>query len=314
MRVLFAAVLTCVAAGTPVAAQDYPARTVHMLVPYGPGNQTDSLGRIMADALAAELKQPVVIFNRDGVGGAIMAAQLAQSRPDGYTLGFMAQGQATIIPNLRRNVPYTASSFDYICQTYETQMGIAVPKNSKFQSLKDLIEAAKAQPKGLSWGDGGIGIAPNLAAREFQIAAGIELRHVPYRQTGDLYRDLLSGQIDSASTAIGTVVSYDVRLLTVYGEKRDPLFPDVPTAKEQGVDFATATFGGIVAPKGLPEAIRLRLSEACAKALATPRFQEFARRFGSPGHFLDTAAFGQRMMADDKAKKELIAKLGLKVD
>lgn len=298
-------------AATSVRAQTFPERSLQLLIPFGAGNQIDSLARGLAEALAEPLKQSVVVVNRDGAGGTIMATQLSQSRPDGYTLGFGAQGQITLIPH-QRDVPYSIDSFDYVCQVFEAQLAVAVAPNSRFKTLKEIADEARANPDKLTWGDAGIGTGPNVLMREFVLRADIKLRYVPYRVVGEMYRDLLNGTIDAVVTSPGSVGPAGARIVGVFGTKREPRFPGAPTAAELGWPVSIAGFGGIYMPKGAPADVRAKLTAACKAAVESPKYRELADRLASPAAFLDGDAYGARMRQDHKDKGELLEKIGLK--
>lgn len=310
MKKLFA--LAVLAATTmPSHALAFPDRPLQLLIPFGAGNQIDSLARGLAEGLSEHLKQSVVVVNRDGAGGTIMATQLAQSRPDGHTLGFGAQGQITLIPH-QRDVPYSIDSFDYVCQVFEAQLAVAVAPNSRFKSLKEIADEAKAKPDTLSWGDAGIGTGPNVLMREFLLRADIKMRYVPYRVVGEMYRDLLNGTIDAVVTSPGSVGPAGARIVGVFGTKREPKFPDAPTVAELGWPISIAGFGGIYLPKGAPPEVLAKLTAACKATVESPKYRELAERLASPAAFLDGAAYGARMRQDFKDKGELLEKIGLK--
>lgn len=296
------------------AAQAYPARPIQVLVPFSAGNVIDLLARGLGEGLAQATGGSVLVVNREGASGIIMMSALASSRPDGYTLGFAPQGQLTIQPHLKADLPYKEDSITPICQTFENQFAVVVGPNSPLADFKSLIDAAKRDPGKLTWGDSGVATVPNLQMYSLLRSAAIRMEHTPYRNYPQLLQDVLTGRLDLAAPSIGSFNGQNLRVLAILADQRNPLFPDAPTVTEFGYAVSMPGFGGLYAPKGVPADILSKLEGGCVKAVESASYRTIAERSGSPIRYLDRAAFARRLAEDSRAKAELIRTLNLKVD
>jgi tripartite-type tricarboxylate transporter receptor subunit TctC len=273
----------------PLAASaqtDYPNHPITLIVPYAPGGGNDVLARGVAEPMSKALGQPIVIENHGGAGGSIGTRQVANSAPDGYTLGLGGTGTLAIDPTLYPNAGYDPrKDFAPIGLIATGPLIILVNPSLPAHNVQELIVLAKAQPGKLNYASAGKGSGIHLGTVLFADTAGIELIHVPYRGSGPALTDLLGGHVSiyfsSLPPAIGLVKEGKLRALGVTGLKRSATFPDVPTVDEQGLPgFEAVLHYGIVAPAGTPRPIVDKLNAALRAALNS---DEVHRRIATEG-------------------------------
>lgn len=256
-------------------ADEWPSRPIKWIVPYGTGTAPDMTVRVVAEALWAILKQPVVVDNKPGAAGNLGAQIAANAKPDGYTLVYSASPMAT---NMRM---YKSPGFDvfkdfiHVSRIATSDMILVVRGDSDIRSVKDLIEKARKNPGKLNYGSGGNGTPAHLGAELLLNAANFTAVHIPYKGASDAVNALLADQIDFSlpvfSVALSHVLSGRLRGLAVSGAQRNPKLPDVPTFSEAGVTGVTlVSFGGLSVPAGTPAPIVKRLNEAVHQALENP--------------------------------------------
>lgn len=313
MRIAALAVLASVAFAAPALAQQYPSRTITIINPFSAGGAPDLLARGLAEGMGPILGQQLIVQNREGGGGVIGATAITGAAPDGYTLGFSAAGTLTTRPLLVKDLPYGPESFEAICQTFELHITLAVHKDSPFKTFADFMAAAKANPEGVSVGHTGVGSPPHLALAHLESISGIKLNHIAYRGDGQLLQNLAGNHVQVAASGMGAVTGReDMRMLVMFGDKRDPGNPNVPTVIESGFPVERVAAGGLYAVKGLPADIKKKLSDACVAAIKTPAYLTVAEKLKQPVAYLDGPAWDRRLAAETKVNRELIAKLGLK--
>ncbi|MCR0984984.1 tripartite tricarboxylate transporter substrate binding protein [Roseomonas populi] len=297
------------AAALPARAQEaFPARPIQVVNPYPAGGATDLMARAMAAGLQQRLGQPVVVVNRDGAAGAVGTLGVARSAPDGYALAFVPALVLSVLPVTQPNSGLRPDALRPICQMFANAQAIAVRADSPLRNLADLVAAAKAAPGAVTYGSLGIASIPHLAILQWARAAGIEVTHVPYRGDGAVMTDALAGRIDFAAIVLGSASGRtDMRLLAVFDTARNPAFPEVPTAAEQGFDVAPTSFGGLMAPAGTPPERLARLEAACAEVAGDEVYRAAARRALQPAAYhTGAAAFADRLARDVAEKAELL--------
>jgi tripartite-type tricarboxylate transporter receptor subunit TctC len=281
---MIAAVLALTATAA-FAQNNYPDRTIRMVVPFPPGGGFDGIARPFAERLGKELGQPVIVDNRPGAGGNIGAELVAKAPADGYTLLFANDFMGTN-PNLYKEIHYNpVKDFAPISMVGSTQMVIAVnPSRVKATDAKSL--KAESQQHPLQYGTPGVGTSPHLFGEMYGFSTGTRVQHVPYRGTGPALTDAVGGQLDFAlvtvPSAVPLVKAGKLRALMVFGgNKRSPLLPDVPTVQEQGVnDVNHDVWYGLFAPAGASPEVLKRLREATAKVLAEPDLRKNLAELG----------------------------------
>lgn len=314
VRLSLLAVAALVATLGPARAQKYPEKPVQLIVHFNPGAVVDILGRTFAEEMSQILGQQFVVVNREGAAGVIGNSALAQARPDGYTLAFTPPGSIVIQPHLKKDLPYTLESFAPICQVFENQFVVLVGPTSRFKSLTEIVDFARANPGKLSWGVFGVGSVPHLQFHSLLLAAKVQMTQVPYRSVAQMTTDVSSGQLDLGITAFGSFGAAPVRVIVALGKERSELYPDVPSAGELGFRVSDPAYGGLVAPRGTPPEVLQTLESACAKAAQSERWKTVLKRTGSPGPYLDSAGYAKRLRDDSQAKGELVRILDIKLE
>jgi tripartite-type tricarboxylate transporter receptor subunit TctC len=296
-----------------LTAADYPQKPVRIFVPYGPGGVGDLTMRLMADQLSKELKQQFVIENRPGAGGIVAMTQVLHAPADGYTLGEMGNGQSISV-SLFSHLPYDLlKDFTQISVAASFEMLLAVPDNSPYRTVADIVDAARKNPGKLNLGAINPGSTQNLSAHLFQEVTGADYTIIPYRTTPDLVTALLRGDVDLGFdfyAALKPVIAPGkVRIIATSGEARDPLLKDVPTAKESGFpNYIVTSWNGVGAPTGTPPAIVNFLSAAINRALAAPDIQEKSRALGIDARGSSPQEMRDRMAQDIAKWRDVIEK------
>ena len=254
------------------AAQGFPSKPVRFIVPFPPGGATDISARIVGQKLSEMWGQTVVIENRGGAGGNVGAAEAAKATPDGYTLFFPSGSVMTANEHIYANMNVRPErDFIPITNVVRGAQVIAVPENSPYKTLKDLIAAAKANPGKLNYGHAGIGSQTHLAAENFLLAAGIEIQNVPYKGEGPAVADLVAGQTTTATPNIAAAISFvsggKLRALAVTSKERAPQLRDVPAVSETIPGFENYGWFGLVAPTGTPKDVVDKAYRDTVKAL-----------------------------------------------
>jgi len=302
--------------GGALAAADYPTKPVRVFVPYGPGGVGDLTMRLLADKLGEQLKQQFVIENRPGAGGIASATQVLRGPADGYTLGEIGNGQS-ISASLFSKLPFDVlKDFTPISVAASFEMLLAVPGNSPYKSLNDVVEAAKKNPGKLNLGAINPGSTQNLSAHLFQQVTGAEFTVVTYRTTPELVTALLRGDVDLGfdyyAGFIGEIAGGKLRIVATSGEERDPLLKDIPTAKESGFpQYVVTSWNGVAGPAGLPPEIVQTLNLQINRALAAPDLQEKARGLGLDARASTPQQMYDRMAADIAKWRAVIDKAGI---
>ena len=316
MRALLAAFLFCC---SYAFAQSYPTRSITLVVPFAPGGGTDSLGRELAKLLQERLGQSVVVDNRGGAGGAIAAAQVSQSKPDGYTL-LMVTSTFVTVAATDRKLPYDIlKDFTPIALLGRGPLLLVVNKDLGIRSVAQLIDAAKKKPDAFNYVSAGPGSINHLSGELFVQRSGARMTHIPYKGSGPATMDLIGGQAQvffaTVPTILGQVKGDKVRLIATTSAKRSNLFPEVPTIMESGIkDFVVETWWGIVGPPGLPADVVAALNKAINEAAAAP---ELKKRFETEGaeQFAGKPEDLRRVLGQElESWRRVVREGGLKLD
>ncbi|HET7365844.1 MAG TPA: tripartite tricarboxylate transporter substrate binding protein [Burkholderiales bacterium] len=270
----------------PVAAQNYPAKPIHLIVPFPPGGGTDLFSRAIAGKLSETLNWTIVVDNKPGAGGNLGVDAAAKSPADGYTMVMGQTSDLAVNPTLYRRLPYDPlRDLTPVVLVASAPIIIVTAASSPYRSLADIVAAAKQKPARLTLATPGNGTVAHLTGVMLQRAAGIELVHVPYKGAAQALPDLLGGQVDlyssSVSSVIGQIKGGKVRAIAVASAKRSPALPDVPTVAESGYPgFDADSWYGLLMPAGAPPAIVQRVNAEVNKVLALPEMRE---RIGTEG-------------------------------
>ena len=269
VRMLFGLMLL---GALPVYAQQYPSKVITIIVPFAAGGPTDTVARLLAQAMGNALKQQIIVENVGGAGGTIAAARVAKAAPDGYTILIHHIGHATA-PALYRKLPYDAiNDFEPIGLINEVPMTMVAKLNFPPKDLKALIAYVKANKDAVTYANAGLGAASHLCGMLFMSAIETDVTTVPYKGAGPAMNDLLGGQVDfMCDQTVNTTSQIKAGKIKVYGvttKKRVPSLPNVPTMEEAGLPgFEVSVWHGLYAPKGTPKSVIDALSKALQAAL-----------------------------------------------
>jgi tripartite-type tricarboxylate transporter receptor subunit TctC len=289
---------------------------VRIAVPFAPGASNDLIARAGANGLQPLLGQPVPVENRPGAGGAIGAASVAAAPPDGYTL--MIATTSIAMAAAVQPTPYNpARDFTAVRQLAQSAIGVVVAGDSPFHSLSELVEAARSRPGRIRYGSAGPGTVNHFAGALFALRAGLQLEHVPYRGMSPAILDMLGGRIEvgfpSLPSVAGQLRSGEARLLAVLAPQRQPDMPEVPTAREQGVDIELLFWWGILGPKGLPDAVVQQLDQALGTVLGTPEMLRFLAHEGATPSRINPEEFQHLLVAETARWAEVARLAGITV-
>jgi tripartite-type tricarboxylate transporter receptor subunit TctC len=304
--------------GLAVAQEAYPSRAVTMIVPFPPGGVADIVGRPLASMMEKTLKHPVVIVNRTGAGGALGMREVAKAAPDGYTI-LMALSSISIFPVSERvngkQPAYELKDFAPIALVTADPTVLVVRGDSPYRSVKDFVEAAKANPGKINYSSSGVYGTLHVAMEIFANAAGIKLFHVPYGGGGPAVTALLGGQVEASAqgpaAAIGQIRAGKMRALAGWGSERLKLLPDLPTFKELGYqDVEFYIWSGVFAPASTPAPVQAKLREAVKAAATSEEFRNAMEKVSTPVHYLDAPEFAKYWERDAKRLSAAVEKIG----
>ena len=267
------------ACGTPAPAAEYPSKPITIIVPFAAGGPTDTVARLLGQAMGADLKQTMIVENVGGAGGTVGAGRVARADPDGYTLFLHHIGQSTA-PALYRKLPYDAvTDFAPIGLVTDVPMTLVARANFPPKDLKEFITYVKQNKDKVTYANAGLGAASHLCGMLFMSAIDTDLTTVPYKGTGPAMNDLLGGKVDfmcdQTTNTTGQIKAGKIKVYAVTTKKRVPSLPDVPTAAEAGLpNFEVAVWHGLYAPKCTPKAIIDRLDAALKVALKDPTLKQ----------------------------------------
>lgn len=310
------ALIVAIAGSAPAWAQGaYPEKPITMLVPAAAGGPSDTVARLIGEAMGSELKQRIMIENVGGAGGSIGAGRVAKADPDGYTLMLYHIGTATfeaLYPNLNYK---PATDFDSVGLVTEVPLTIVARKNFPVDDIAGLLKRLRSPGGDATFGTAGVGAVSDLCGRLLSSAAGVKLTVVPYKGTGPAMNDLAAGQIDlmcdQTTNTTTQIEAGQIKAYAVTTRERIKVLPNVPTLAESGVkDFELSAWHAIWAPKGTPEPIRQRLAAALQKALTDARVIERFAALGTapvPANLATPAALDAKFQSEIKRWNTLLA-------
>ena len=281
------ATIAALALAWNAGAQDYPSKPIKIIVPFPPAGGTDVLSRALAQSITNETKWTFVIDNRPGAGGNIGLDAAAKSPPDGYTIAMGQTANLAVNPALYSNMPFDPlKDFAPIVLVSSQPLIVVVSATSPYKTLAELVDAAKKNPGKVNMASAGNGTIGHIGGEIFQRRAGIRMTHVPYKGAGPAVTDLIGGSVDclfgNTQSVGGLIAGGRLRPLAVTSPKRLATFPNVPTVAESGYPgFEAATWSGLVAPAGTPQAIVAKLNAAANKALHQKDLLDKLREDGS---------------------------------
>ena len=304
----------------PLAAQTQPAfpnKSITMVVPFPPGGVADIVARPVAEAMARELGQPVVIENKPGAGGGIGMGMVAKAKPDGYTV-LMALSSLSVIPEadtlVGRPAMYAHTDLRPIARYTADPTVLAVRADAPWKTAKEFVEDARRRPKAINYGSSGNYGTMHVPMEILAQTSAIALTHVPFTGAGPAVLALLGGQIEAVSTGPSTVLQHvkagKIRVLGHWGTGKLESMPDVPSLKDQGFNAEYAQWSGLFVPSGTPEAVVQRLRAAARMAAQDTKAREVIHNAGSPVQFLDSADFEKYVQADIKRMSDVVRRMG----
>lgn len=302
-------------------AQGFPSKTVSLVVPYSPGGPTDAMARVLATAIKPELGQTMIVENKAGAGSNIGAEYVARADADGHTLLFGTSAPLGINLYLYPKLNYDPfKSFAPVIQVGYLPNVLVVHPSVPAKNVKELIAHAKANPGKLAFASSGSGASSHLAGVMFNMKAGTDVQHIPYKGTGPALNDLLGGQVAMSFTDVLTALPHiqagKLRVLGVTSAQRSRVLPDVPTLAEQGLkDFDASVFFGIVAPAGTPPEVMARLNASFAAVLQQPDVRQRLAQAGlEPPANYTPAQLANYMRSEASKWREVIRVSGAKAD
>ncbi|GHC28281.1 tripartite tricarboxylate transporter substrate binding protein [Aidingimonas halophila] len=308
-KILYAALGSTMLAGSAVA-EEYPTRSIDMIVAYSAGGGTDVAARTLVPFIEENLPGDATInvVNRPGAGGEVGFTALANAEPDGYTFGFVNLPNLLSIP-IQRDTDYDLSSFQPIADIVYDPGGFGASADAEFDDLESLVEYAEDKSGPVTYGTTGIGSDDHLSTLAFARQADIEMRHIPFDGAADVRAALMSGEIDLAGTNVSELVDYadsgDIAILGQMAEERWDGAPDVPTFQEQGFDVVMGSDRGLAAPAGFPEDALSTLEKAVEEAVSDPEFLEKAEEQNLPLSYMDSEEFGEKLERMNENIQEL---------
>ena len=314
------AALGAVAAWPALAEEAWPAKPIRLIVPFPPAGGTDVLSRAISHAIAAHTKWQFVVDNKPGAGGNIGLDALAKSPPDGYTIGMGQTANLAVNPALYASMPFDPlKDLAPIVLLSSQPLIVVVDAKSPYKTIADLLAAAKANPGKVNMASAGNGTIGHVAGELFQRAAGVKFTHVPYKGAGPAVTDLLGGNVDcffgNTQSVGGQVTGGRLRALAATSPNRIATFPEVRTLDELGwPGFEAATWSGLLAPAGTPDAIISRLNLEGNRALRTPEMRQKLTEEGSTPMGGSPAQFAAFMRSEHEKWGKAVREAGIRLD
>ena len=278
------------------------------------GSSADVTARMLADGMSKQLGQRVLVVNRPGAGGAIGYKYVAGQKPDGYALVWNSNSISTTFHSGQSQIDFRA--FDAVARVLVESVVVAVRSDAKWRNLGELISDARARPKEITVGHSGIGSHTHISLAALFNAAGVQVNEVPFG-AAQVVPSLLGGHVDAVvqlpAALSAPVKQGQVRLLAALIPGREPALPDVPTAKEQGIDVSLEAWRGIAVPRGTPRAVVLALESSIRKTVETADFQKACENLGVRPAFMPAEEFGELISREDVLLSRLMQQIGLKL-
>lgn len=300
------------------AAELYPTRPIHLVVPYPPGGGTDIVGRLLSEKLGASLKQPIVVDNRGGAGGVLGTEVAAKAAPDGYTL-LLVPTSHVINPSIYAKLPYdTVKDFAPITMVASAAILMAINPRVPANTVRGFVDAAKADPKRIAnFGSAGVGTVFHLTGQLFNELSGVTLQHVPYRGGGPTVTALLAGEVPLAFETMLSLQPHvragTLRALAITSTRRSPAMPEIPTTAEAGFPQLVADNSyALFAPAGTPSPILAQLHDTTVAVLALPDLRDRLREQGAEVVGNGSAELGPYVAAEIPKWAALARQAGVK--
>lgn len=315
-RALLPLLLAC-AAGAVQAQAAWPERPITMIVPFPPGGVADTVARPVAEALSRELRQPVVVENKAGAGGALGIAHAVRAPADGHTV-LMALSSVSILPEadrlFNRKPAYTLEQLRPIARFTADPTVLVVRADAPWKTLAEFVADARRQPGRFNYGSSGNYGTMHVPMEMLKAGAGFRMVHIPYTGAGPAVLALLGGQVDAVATGPSTVAQHiragRLRALAHWGERPLQSLPDVPSLKQSGYPAVFAQWSALFVPAGTPDDVVNRLRAAARKAASDPAVVETIAKAGSPMEYLDAPDFQRYWSTDATQMIEVVRRIG----
>ena len=302
-------------------AQAFPTKPVRIITPFPVGSGPEGVVRLVADKLSRTWGQPVTVENRPGVNGFIAIDAFKRGANDGHDLIQLDNVHLSAYPHLFKKLPYDAAKdFDVLLPLFKTYFFFTTATNSKYKNVADLIADAKANPGKLNYGSWSVGNQVHLGSALFDTVAGVDMQHVIYKETSQLYTGVATGDLayalGTSATAGPLYRSGKLKFLAIAGPSRLPAYKDVPTVAEAGgpAGFEVSGWTAIAAPKGVPKVVADKIQHDIEKALAEPDIKEKFISFGYENYTPTRVQFQQYMDSESKRFADVIKKAGASLD
>jgi tripartite-type tricarboxylate transporter receptor subunit TctC len=313
-----AAVALAAALPLLVAAQTFPARPLHIVVPFAPGGAVDTVARIVGAQLSTQVGQPVIVENKPGGQANIGAEYVAHAAPDGYTMLLGANGLATN-PTLMHMSFVPSKDLAPVARVGYAPLVLVVPEKSPAKSVAELVAYVKAHPGKTNYGSAAVGGSGHLASELFKLKTGTDSQHVPYKGGAPALTDLIAGRLDymllNPLETAPHVKAGRLRALAVSSSKRIGALPDVPTFAEVGMkDFQASVWWGFLVPAGTPKDVVARLDREIHKALEDAEVKNKLEKLGAVVDPQDARQFGEFLRSETETWADVIHKAGIKAE
>jgi tripartite-type tricarboxylate transporter receptor subunit TctC len=295
------------------AMAEFPTKTITLIVPWSPGGSGDMSCRILASHMEKVLGQPVVVKNMPGAGSMVGAKALVDSKPDGYTLGFL--GISAAIAQYTSVSPVMMDKYTAVSGVINPELFLLVNADRPWKTLQEFVADAKKEPGKIKNANAGAGVIDHLYSTDFSNVADVKFTQVPYKGWGPSLAALAGGHVDSMFVAIGPakamIKAGKIRPIAIAAEKRHPNYPDIPTMKEGGVDIVMPFWESIVVPAGTPPEVIAKLNDAIKKSFENPAIQKKIKDSGLDISYMDTEGIAKLRAESDQKVKGMVEALGL---
>ena len=319
---LIAASILVIAAPEATAQSNFPNRPIRLLVPFAPGGGVDVVTRLVGQKFSEKIGQPILVESKPGAGGALAVNELLRSDPDGHTLLVTTSSHATL-PALSKLSWHPSNDFTTIANFYSSMfvMPTNAASTARFKTFTEFLAYVRANPGKVNWGSSGTAGPQHLGGTQFMRIAGVDAVHVPYRGNGPMLQALIANEVqltfDTPTLTAPHIASGKLIAVAVTGDKRLPSLPNVPTVKENGIDYSTNTWIFVIGPKGIPAAVQNRLNQVFLEALDEKDVRDRLVGFGLdvPVRAENTTAALKKHIDDFAATYgKLINDLGIKAE
>ncbi len=312
---LLVAAVFCVYVPTAGAGADFPKKPITIVVPYSSGGGTDLQARALASVADKYFGQPGVVVKKPGGGGAVGAAYVAKSRPDGYTLLYAVPAVVVIKPFMSK-VPYKFEDLEPVMRVNDAPRILVVGSQQPWKTLEEFLAYAKANPGKVKYGSAGPGTTTHIAMEGFAYKAGIKLTHVPFKGCAKAIAAVLGGHVAMfgaiPSECFQYISSGKMRALAVFSEERLPELPDVPTLKEKGIDFSDSSTRALFVPKGTPPEIKAALHDGFKQTIEDKSFVALFKKLGEPISYMNGDEFNKILTQQKDFYGKVLEAIGLK--